>query len=94
VISSRDFNEIKASLLSQLTNFGQPIINVVDGNYGNRRELFLSHQHEGMDLDSNFATEVMKNLYRVWSRPVHIQTISEGKEIVISFDGKGVSKSA
>jgi stage V sporulation protein R len=73
-ISSRDFQEIKRKLLFQLTNFGQPLIDVVDANLGNRGELLLRHRHEGIDLDVPFAEETLKNLYLIWGRPVHLET--------------------
>ena len=78
-ISSRDFQEIKRRLLFQLTNFGQPIIEVVDGNYKNSGQLYLMHRYEGIDLDIPYAQETLQHLYRVWGRPVHIETIIEGK---------------
>ena len=40
-IESREFKKIKERLLFGLTNFGQPIIRVKDGNYRNRGELYL-----------------------------------------------------
>lgn len=87
VISSRDFKPIKQQLLSQLTNFGQPIITVVDGNYKNRNELLLKHQHESGDLKHEFTLECLKNLYKVWQRPVHIETIIEDVPRRVSYDG-------
>ena len=50
VIESRDFEKIKQRLLLSLTNFGKPWIHVVDGNYHNRGELLLRHEHSGVDL--------------------------------------------
>jgi len=35
-ISDRDFQKVKQRLLLQLTNLGQPLIEVVDANYRNR----------------------------------------------------------
>src|SRR5260370_40653721 len=35
-ILDREFQKVKKKLLQQLTNFGQPIIEVVDGNLENR----------------------------------------------------------
>ena len=87
VISSRSFGEIKQQLLKQLTNFGNPIISVVDGNFRNRSELLLVHQHDGVDLKHDFTLECLKNLYRVWKRPVHIVTIIEDVKRRVSFDG-------
>ena len=87
VISGRDFKEIKKRLLSQLTNFGQPIIRVVDGNYRNRGELLLNHIHDGTDLKHDTTLETLKNLNRIWRRPVHIETIIEEVKRRISYDG-------
>lgn len=87
VISSRSFPEIKKQLLSQLTNFGQPIMKVIDGNYKNRGELLITHLHEGTDLKHNTALETLKNLYRVWKRPVHVETVIEDVKRRISYDG-------
>jgi len=87
-IDSKDFKAIKQKLLSQLTNFGQPIIEVEDGNYMNRKELLLSHVHYGVDLDVNFANETLRNLYAIWRRPVNLKTKYEEKEVIFHFDGK------
>lgn len=91
VISSRNFKDIKRTLLNHLTNFGQPIIKVVDGNFHNRGELLLNHMHEGMDLKNDQTLETLKNLQKIWTRPVHIETIIEGVKRRISFDGSNHS---
>lgn len=87
-IDSKDFNAIKQKLLGQLTNFGQPIIEVEDGNYMNRKELLLNHVHYGVDLDVNFANETLRNLFAIWRRPVNLKTKYEDKEVIFHFDGK------
>ncbi len=86
-IASREFDKIKRQLLFQLTNMGRPTIDVVDANYKNRSELLLRHAHEGVDLRHDYARETLKNLHRLWQRPVHIETMSEGVKKVLSFDG-------
>lgn len=73
-IASREFEEIKKKLLFHLTNFGRPIIEVIDGNFENRGELLLAHRYEGIDLDIPFAEATLRNLYTLWGRPVHIET--------------------
>jgi stage V sporulation protein R len=87
-IDSKDFQAIKQKLLLQLTNFGQPIIEVEDGNFMNRKELLLNHVHYGVDLDVNFANETLRNLYAIWRRPVNLKTKYEDKEVIFHFDGK------
>jgi stage V sporulation protein R len=87
-ISDRDFKAIKRKLLFQLTNFGQPIIVVDDANYLNRGELYLRHQHEGIDLKIDEAHDTLRNLSLIWTRPVHLETILEECKTLLSFDGE------
>jgi stage V sporulation protein R len=87
VIESREFEKIKQRLLFSLTNFGKPWIYVIDGNYRNRGELLLKHQHNGVDLKMNHAADTLANVQYIWSRPVHLQTVVDGKPTMLSFDG-------
>ena len=87
-VDTRDFPAIKAKLLFYMTNFGQPIIRVEDANFENRGELLLRHHHEGIDMQPDYLTETLKNLQRIWSRPVHLATTMDGAQIVFKFDGK------
>ncbi len=86
-IASREFKTIKEKLLFQLTNFGQPFIYVEDGNFNNRGEMYLRHRHEGVDLKYDWARDTLRNLQKIWTRPVHIETVVEEKPILLSFDG-------
>ncbi len=87
-ISDREFNAIKRKLLFQLTNFGQPIIVVEEANYLNRGELYLRHKHEGIDLKIDEAHDTLRGLSKVWSRPVHLETIVDESKMLLTFDGE------
>ncbi|MBL8601728.1 MAG: SpoVR family protein [Myxococcales bacterium] len=87
-IDSLQFKSIKDKLLQQLTNFGNPFISVEDGNYENRGELFLRHDHHGVDLDVEKARDTLKNLYRVWRRPTALVTTVDGRATLMRFDGR------
>lgn len=87
-IAAREFYKIKEKLLFQLTNFGYPVIAVADANYGNRGELLLKHQHDGIDLKVDYGKETLKNVYKIWRRPVNIETIVEGVPKILCFDGQ------
>lgn len=71
-IVTRDFGRIKQTLLFRLTNMGQPFLYVVDGNYLNRGELFLSHQFVGLEIDASKAVQALRSLRALWGRPVHL----------------------
>jgi stage V sporulation protein R len=87
-ISDRDFRKVKQRLLFQLTNQGQPIIHVIDGNHRNRGELLLKHQYEGIELKHDDARDTLRNLQRIWGRPVAIMTVVDEKSRLLSFDGE------
>lgn len=91
-IASREFKEIKEKLLFRLTNFGQPFIFIEDSNYNNRGELYLRHRHEGVDLQMNYARDTMRNLYKIWTRPVHVETVVDERKRLLSFDGSDFSE--
>ncbi len=87
-ILTREFAAVKGKLLQQLTNFGQPLIDVTDGNYENRGELLLTHRHDGVDLRPDYANDTLANLAAMWRRPVALETMGEGKKLILRFDGK------
>ncbi|MCB0366074.1 MAG: SpoVR family protein [Bdellovibrionaceae bacterium] len=87
-VDTRDFKAIKAKFLFQLTNFGQPIINVIDANFENRGELLLAHMFEGVEMQPDYMQETMKNMYKVWQRPVNVATVLDNERRIVSFDGR------
>lgn len=86
-IASRQFQMIKERLLHQLTNFGQPIIEVVDANFENRSELLLVQKHDGVDLKLDDARHSLQSLQSLWRRPVNLYTRVDGKSLIMRFDG-------
>src|SRR5438045_3915850 len=86
-IVSRDPQRIKQTLLYQLTNMGRPFIYVVDGNYRNAGELYLAHRHNGLDIEIKYANETLKNVYKVWQRPVHLQAKIDDDMVLFSYAG-------
>ncbi len=87
-IESREFKKVKEKLLQRLTNFGQPVVLVEDGNFENRSELLLRHRHEGVDLRVDHAKDTLEAMVRVWKRPVSLLTRQEGKGKLMRYDGR------
>jgi stage V sporulation protein R len=86
-IESRQFDQVKQKLLFQLTNFGNPIICVIDANYQNRGELLLKHDHQGIDLQKDYSQAALEALVRVWKRPVAVATKLDKKPVLLRYDG-------
>ncbi|UCF33366.1 MAG: SpoVR family protein [Phycisphaerales bacterium] len=92
VVVNRDFNKIKQQMLFMLTNHAQPYIYVIDGNYHNRGELCLGHRHVGADLDIKYAIATLKELHKIWKRPVHVMARIDDAPFMFSFDGEQSSQ--
>ena len=86
-IVDRDYRKVKGQLLNSLTNFGNPVITVADGNYMNRGELYLHHDWMGVDLQFEQALRTLGLLQSMWKRPVHLETREAGKPRLLSHDG-------
>lgn len=93
-IDTREFTKIKRQLLFQLTNFGQPIVQVVSGNYENRGELLIVHLYEGVEMQPNFMVETLKNVQAIWKRPVNLATVMDQEKRMYRFDGREMSDAA
>lgn len=91
-IDTRDFKAIKAQLLFQMTNFGQPIIKIDNANFENRGELLLQHIHEGLDLQPNYMDATMRNVFKLWQRPVNLVTMMDNEPQLFRFDGNEYTK--
>lgn len=87
-VDTKDFKAIKAQLLFHMTNFGQPIIKVLDGNFENRGELLIGHMWEGIDMQPDYLTETLKNIFSIWNRPVSLATVMDGEGHLYRFDGE------
>ncbi|MCC2679894.1 MAG: putative sporulation protein [Pseudobdellovibrio sp.] len=86
-VDTRDFKAIKAQLLFQMTNFGQPIIKIENANFENRGELLLHHVHEGLDLQPNYMDATMQNMYKIWKRPLNLVTLMDNEPQLFRYDG-------
>ena len=91
-VDTRDFKAIKAQLLFQMTNFGQPIIKIENANFENKGELLLHHVHEGLDLQPNYMDATMQNLYKLWKKPVNMITTMDSDPQLFRFDGNEYTK--
>ncbi len=87
-IESREFKVIKDKLLFQLTNAGHPFIYVEDANYENRASSCSGTITRGWISRTDYAREVLRSLVRIWKRPVSVQSVSDGKPIVMRYDGR------
>jgi len=96
-VSGTDLDSVKKKILLQITNGGRPTIIAADNNHNNAGELLLKHQYNGISLNISKAKKVMKRVFKLWGRPVHLKTIekdSNGNEkgLLISYDGTTIKE--
>jgi len=87
IISEKDWKRIKDHLVLHLSNFDTPLIMVEDGDYKGKRELYLKHAYEGIELDEEYRKKTMEHIHYLWNRPVHLESFVEKKKVVFVFDG-------
>jgi stage V sporulation protein R len=87
-ISEKKWERVRDRLVANMTNFGFPYIEVVDGDYDGNRELYLKHRHEGVDLDMKYARKTLEYVHKLWGRDIHLKTNIDGEPTVMHYDGK------
>ncbi len=91
-VVEKDFHKIRDMIVTGMNNFGYPYIVVEDGDYRRSRELYLKHMYEDQEIDIDYAEKTLRYVYQLWKRPVHLETVLNGKGIVLTYDGEKNTK--
>jgi stage V sporulation protein R len=85
VVQDNDWRHVRDTLVENMTNLGQPIIYVIDGDYQRRGELYLKHSYDGKRLDPDWTRRALANIRKLWGRSVYLETVSsDGKTELLS----------
>jgi stage V sporulation protein R len=87
-ITEKRWERVRNQLVTNMTNFGFPYIEVLDGDYNGNRELYIRHAFEGVELDSKYARKTLEHVYTLWGRPVHLETVVDDERVVMHYDGE------
>ncbi len=87
-ITEKRWERVRNQLVANMTNFGFPYLEVLDGDYNRNRELYLRHAYEGVELDSKYARKALEHVHALWGRPVHLETIVDDERVVMHYDGE------
>lgn len=79
---------IRQMLKSAFALYDMPIIVVADGNHNSQGELYLAHHYTGRELLANYRNGALERIFRLWRRPVHLETVADEKRMVFSYNGK------
>ncbi|WP_280768724.1 SpoVR family protein [Salipaludibacillus daqingensis] len=91
-IVDKEWQGVRDQIITSRINGGFPFITVKNGDYLKAGELFLTHEYEGVELDTTYLEKTLPYLHQLWGRPVHIETVIAERPIVYCYDGKKISK--
>lgn len=91
-VVEKNWEAVRQTILEHLMNGGRPYLVVDDGDFNCRGELYLRHSYEGVELDVPYLERTLPHVHRLWRRPVHLETVLDGKKVLFSYQGERVSK--
>jgi stage V sporulation protein R len=95
VITDKTANEVKDILTRSFSHSGVPRIFIDNGNYLDRGELYLKHEHIGANLHPEYAQKTLEHIEFLWNEKITLETTIDKKEFkyvanksvnVLSFD--------
>jgi stage V sporulation protein R len=90
VIADKDIDEIRQIVIKSFSHSGIPKIYVENGNHENKGELFLKHEHVGIDLFPEYTRKTLEHIGFLWGNGVDLSTIHGKQEYIYSCEGNGV----
>jgi spore cortex formation protein SpoVR/YcgB (stage V sporulation) len=90
-VTANDAERVRDELVQSRTNGGFPYITAKDADLHGRGELLLVHRFEGLELDRKYVERTLPLVYKLWGRPVHLETNVGGKPVQYGWDGKQLS---
>ncbi|MGG0717125.1 SpoVR family protein [Robertmurraya massiliosenegalensis] len=91
-IVDKGWQEVRDQLVNMRVNGGFPYLTVTDGDYLKNGELYIKHWYEGIELDLKYLEKVLPYIHHLWGRGVHIETMIEDRNMLFTYDGKGVHR--
>ena len=91
IADEEGWQKTKETLLRGVGSAAIPVIKVEDADFGGTRTLLLRHYHDERDLDLDNAERTLGYAFRLWERPVVLETVLGGKPTTLRFDHDGFS---
>jgi stage V sporulation protein R len=80
VISSREAEDVRRTILRGTVNAGLPVIEIADADGGGHGELVLEHRVEDAGLDAEYAKGTLIHLAAIWGKPVTVTTVGANEQ--------------
>jgi stage V sporulation protein R len=88
------WRDVKDMLIKSVGMGSIPVIRVEDADYNHSRVLFVTHAHDGRDLQLEYAERTLSYLHRLWGRDVVLESTVNGKRTHLTYGERGFSAKA
>jgi stage V sporulation protein R len=89
VATSEEWQAIKETMLASVGMGEIPMIRVEDADHGGTRSLYLRHEHDGRDLQLDYAAKTLAHIHRLWGRRVVLETAVDEQSCLLTYDDDG-----
>jgi stage V sporulation protein R len=79
-------DEVRKLIINSFAMSQIPEINITNINYNNSGQLYLKHNHAGMDLQLLFCTKTLEHIFDLWGQPVWLETIVNKQPVLLHID--------
>ena len=83
VADDESWDQIKQTLLKNVGMGSIPVIFIEDADHGGSRTLYLKHEHDGRDLQLEYAERTLRHIKFLWRRGVVMETIVNGRRSLL-----------
>lgn len=83
VSDEEHWQQVKSTLVANVGMGSIPVILIQDADHGGSRTLYLIHEHDGRDLQLEYAEQTLKHVQCLWRRSVVLETIINGRRSLL-----------
>jgi stage V sporulation protein R len=85
---------VKEALLKNVGMNSVPVIKVEDADFGHNHTLYLVHDHDGRDLELEYAEKTLAHLCQLWHGEVVLETALDAKRYLLIHNDGGFATKA
>ena len=94
VSDKEGWRQVKETLVKSVGMGSMPSIRVEDADHNHNRTLLLLHNHDGRDLQLEYAEKTLSYVQRLWGHDVVLETVVNGKRTLLTYGERGFSAKA
>lgn len=79
-VSDEDnWENVKQAMIKNIGSASIPVLQITDADFLGKRGLYVKHEHDGRDLQLEYAQASLKHLEQLWGKEVTLETIVNGR---------------